>query len=133
MKCNVVFSGLFAAAVSGSNLLAEDPFGNSTHTSTVGKRQVQEIGLNFCKDSSSQGETLTDDRDNTMSAVFPPLGVYCRIYFNAHCPSSEDSGSGCEHFDVTSPGISNLNQAQYNVCGWNYPNDKASSYKCHWI
>lgn len=47
---------------------------------------------------------------------------------NAGCTDD----NGCWHFDLTSPGIDNLNQQRYWVCGQpgNNPNDRVTSYQC---
>lgn len=60
--------------------------------------------------------------------MFPLTDLSVSVKSNAGCTDD----NGCWHFDLTSPGIDNLNQQRYWVCGQpgNNPNDRVTSYQC---
>ncbi|TLS27067.1 hypothetical protein PpBr36_04024 [Pyricularia pennisetigena] len=113
---------------------------NSTQLDVRGLEKRADHGVFLCTDANWGGHCvhitspagvcvpLASDLNDQVSAVGPDAGGYCRFYFNAGCTDD----NGCLHFDLTSPGIADLNQQQYWVCGQpaNNPNDRVTSYQC---
>ncbi|ORY62397.1 uncharacterized protein BCR38DRAFT_438365 [Pseudomassariella vexata] len=111
---------------------------NSTVTEARDIKKRADFGVYLCTDANWGGHCvhivapenvcvpLAGDLNDQVSSVGPDSGAYCRFYFNAGCTDD----NGCLHFDLTSPGYSNLNQGSLFVCGANNPNDKVTSYMC---
>ncbi|KAK3948315.1 hypothetical protein QBC32DRAFT_269149 [Pseudoneurospora amorphoporcata] len=60
-----------------------------------------------------------------VSSIGPDQGAYCRFFFSDNCVDN----NGCEHFDLTSPGYSDLSLLGPS-CNGKYPNDRVRSYFC---